>query len=407
MCLMVFADGYGGRAGTHLSVFVCLMRGEYDDDLLWPFRGDITFQLVNCRSDKGHIECTTHFDHRTTDSAAGRVTVGELAPDGQCTIHFIPHSNLHYNESWNTQYLFNNDSLVFKVTKVEVDNQLQVISPQPPISGEECMAPVKHSTTAVQKIEKETTTVNILTNITVEEKRELPRDLDVLPSPQAEQQQQQPASQEGYNVEVVDDKGTYGCLICHLILRDPIQVGCCGKRYCQVCLTKFLSERNTCPHCQAKQDTFSKYEDKNQRQIILALKIYCSNKRQGCTWTGERCYLEKHLNSDSAVVSHEECQYVELTCVHCTERHPRHHISNCPLQQYTCQYCNYSASYINVMRCHVLECEKFPVLCPFCGEREVRMSLHLHKAKCQSQGIVVFIIIIIVTISEYTDHLST
>ena len=44
--------------GTHVSVYVHLMQGRYDDRLVWPFRGDVTFSLVNQGMDKGHVEKT-------------------------------------------------------------------------------------------------------------------------------------------------------------------------------------------------------------------------------------------------------------------------------------------------------------------------------------------------------------
>ena len=42
MCLSIDANGIGCGEGTHLSVFVYLMRGEFDDQLKWPFRGSVT-----------------------------------------------------------------------------------------------------------------------------------------------------------------------------------------------------------------------------------------------------------------------------------------------------------------------------------------------------------------------------
>ena len=45
MCLNVDANGCGKMEGTHVSVFVCLMKGEFDDDLTWPFNGDVVIQL--------------------------------------------------------------------------------------------------------------------------------------------------------------------------------------------------------------------------------------------------------------------------------------------------------------------------------------------------------------------------
>ena len=51
MCLMVDANGQGDGAGTHVSVYVHLMRGEFDDRLKWPFRGNVTIQLHSKRDD--------------------------------------------------------------------------------------------------------------------------------------------------------------------------------------------------------------------------------------------------------------------------------------------------------------------------------------------------------------------
>ena len=44
MCLGVDANGYDDGKGSHVSVFVYMMKGEYDDSLKWPFRGYITIQ---------------------------------------------------------------------------------------------------------------------------------------------------------------------------------------------------------------------------------------------------------------------------------------------------------------------------------------------------------------------------
>ena len=62
--------GSGIGEGTHVSVFVCLMRGEYDDSLPWPFRADVTVQIVNHRRNAGHMERTVPFDESTPDVAS-------------------------------------------------------------------------------------------------------------------------------------------------------------------------------------------------------------------------------------------------------------------------------------------------------------------------------------------------
>ena len=216
------------------------------------------------------------------------------------------------------------------------------------------------------------------------------------PSPQAEQQQQQqqptnseqPSAQEGYDVQVVNDTGAYDCLICHLIPRYPMQVSCCGKRFCRSCITRVLSDKNVCPHCLANGDTFQVFEDEGQRQATLELKVYCPNKKQGCGWTGELCHRDTHLKSKLNEGSESKgCQYTVLTCGSCTEHYPRHlrrqHIRSCQLQPYTCPYCKHRINcYRNLTGCHVSECEMFLVSCPSCDVKVPRMDLHLHKTEC-------------------------
>ena len=60
MCLRVHASGSGGEGGpdgTYVSVFAYLMKGEFDDNLKWPFCGDITVQLQHLQnSSKTHTK---------------------------------------------------------------------------------------------------------------------------------------------------------------------------------------------------------------------------------------------------------------------------------------------------------------------------------------------------------------
>ena len=63
MCLRVDANGYGVRKNSHVSVYLYMMRGEYDESLKWPFRGDITVQLLNQVEDRGHHEVASYSFH--------------------------------------------------------------------------------------------------------------------------------------------------------------------------------------------------------------------------------------------------------------------------------------------------------------------------------------------------------
>ena len=43
----------------------------------------------------------------------------------------------------------------------------------------------------------------------------------------------------GYDVEFVEPlKDDYVCVICLLVLREPIQIESCGHRLCKICYTK-------------------------------------------------------------------------------------------------------------------------------------------------------------------------
>ena len=117
MCIRVVA--YGRGAGTHVSVFVHLMRGEYDSRLVWPFRGDITIQLVNHSNDGSHREKTVQFSGAVV--AAGdsdRVTEGDRAVTGLGYGQFISHTEVE--SSTDTRRYIIDDSLTFRVTKIVV-----------------------------------------------------------------------------------------------------------------------------------------------------------------------------------------------------------------------------------------------------------------------------------------------
>ena len=115
MCIGVYANGRGRGAGTHVTVSVHLMRGEYDDWLVWPFRGDITIQVMNQNSDQDHVEMTVPFNNSASEFSQ-RVMARERAQKGWGYQQFISHLKL---QSTTTQYL-KNDCLKFRVTKIVV-----------------------------------------------------------------------------------------------------------------------------------------------------------------------------------------------------------------------------------------------------------------------------------------------
>ena len=113
MCLRVYANGYGDGEATHVSVFCCLNRGEYDDQLKWPFHGDIRIQLLNQSRDDGHWGRTVTYDDTDEDEYAGRV-VGQERACGLGYSQFIANTELNTE---NKVYL-KNDSLKFRISNL-------------------------------------------------------------------------------------------------------------------------------------------------------------------------------------------------------------------------------------------------------------------------------------------------
>ena len=73
--------------------------------LQWPFKGDLTIQLLNWREDKRHVEKTLHFNNNTSLQTRSMVIEGERASSGICYDTFISLTDLSYNSVKNTGYI--------------------------------------------------------------------------------------------------------------------------------------------------------------------------------------------------------------------------------------------------------------------------------------------------------------
>ena len=111
MCLCVNANGRGAGTGNYVSVYVDLMRGEHDHQLVWPCQGVVTFQLLNQKSDQKHVEWTANFIRFT--GCGERVTAGERANRALGSAMFISHSAVEFITE-TTQYL-HNDCLKWRI----------------------------------------------------------------------------------------------------------------------------------------------------------------------------------------------------------------------------------------------------------------------------------------------------
>ena len=120
VCLNIDANGWGVGKGTHVGVAVYMMKGEFDSHLKWPFKGEITVELVN-QNEEGKKYKRKPLEHSDRDERVEilqRVTEGDRANTGWGYEEFIPQSDLYKPEE-GKEYLVN-DTLIFRVTNVEV-----------------------------------------------------------------------------------------------------------------------------------------------------------------------------------------------------------------------------------------------------------------------------------------------
>ena len=105
MSLRVAANGQGCGKDTHISVEVYLTRGEFVDQLEWPFRGDISIQLLSQQeNDSDHYTRTVYgatSDRENTTSDGSIISAWGFSK-------YRAHDELH------PKYL-KNDSLSFRI----------------------------------------------------------------------------------------------------------------------------------------------------------------------------------------------------------------------------------------------------------------------------------------------------
>ena len=117
MCVRIDANGF--ESSKYVSLYTCIMRGEFDDELTWPFHGKVTVELLNQRKDSHHHAYTLSYNAESMGADycdyADRVLIGEMN-HGWGNSEFISHLELSEKSS-STQYL-KGDCLKFRVREV-------------------------------------------------------------------------------------------------------------------------------------------------------------------------------------------------------------------------------------------------------------------------------------------------
>ena len=124
MCLNVDAAGYGNGKGTHVSVYLYLMKGPHDDKLEqsghWPLRGTFTIKLLNQLNDGDHYSRMVQFHHNWCSECTNRVLRGAMANSGCGEPYFISHDILR-----DSNY-YKHDSIIFRISYENTEPPYQI-----------------------------------------------------------------------------------------------------------------------------------------------------------------------------------------------------------------------------------------------------------------------------------------
>ena len=127
MFLDVYAAGNGDGEGSHVSVYLHLMKGPYDDKLEqlghWPLRGTFTIELLNQLNDSDHYIRILQFHHNKCSNCTNRVLESAEAIAGWGESQYMSHDTLLHHSS-NSYY--KSDSLIFRITYEDIEAPYQV-----------------------------------------------------------------------------------------------------------------------------------------------------------------------------------------------------------------------------------------------------------------------------------------
>jgi len=72
---------------------------------------------------------------------------------------------------------------------------------------------------------------------------------------------------------------------------------------------KIVEDEKPCPNPECGEATFNAVLNKNCKRKILALRVHCTMKDNGCQWTGKVEQIDTHIDENIG-----DCQYVDIEC---------------------------------------------------------------------------------------------
>ncbi len=115
ICLRVHAQGRLSGSGSHLSCYIHLAPGHFDEQQVWPFKGIVTVTLKNQLEDSNHFEkqfkfltchCRDDFNSKPSRDSVNVFGIGDP--------QFITNKDLEGDIERGIQYL-KDDCLIFKI----------------------------------------------------------------------------------------------------------------------------------------------------------------------------------------------------------------------------------------------------------------------------------------------------
>ena len=193
----------------------------------------------------------------------------------------------------------------------------------------------------------------------------------------------------GYEYEFVETcPDIVVCQICKYPSKEPYITKCCGNIFCKSCLDKQKEAKSinyACPVCR-EENEFEVFPNKQIDRQVRSLRIYCTNKKNGCEWQGELNYIDDHRKG---------CQFEEVNCTsECGMKIQRKYLANhveinCSHRKVKCQRCHDTGEHQFIEGQHQSECPKLPLPCPYnCGADNIlREKLREHTDRCSLEEI--------------------
>ena len=193
------------------------------------------------------------------------------------------------------------------------------------------------------------------------------------------------ATPQGYQCEFIDQVfDDLYCKKCTLVARRLTITTCCAESFCQDCIAGTIDQ---CPAC-AENNFSTLIHAKNQKRINN-LRVYCTMKERGCSWSGTLEQLDSHLDPDQ-----DNCQYVDNKCpLNCQQTIPKnkmeqHVAEECVKRAFVCKHCSFKDTYEEVVDIHLPECKYVPLQCPNrCGVTCERDFMEDHMKTCRLEEV--------------------